>query len=187
MPALMPASDVVATTKYLHLPAEQRSQRRCTAAIGYMNHIDASHHLEQLSSQMFRSTVASRRKVEFARIGLGVSDELGDGLGGDRWVDDQDQGQTDQSGDRRDVANEIEIQFFVERRIDRIRRRADEERIAVRCRSDDGLGRDVVASSGAVLNDELLAEVLQQPLAHETCIDVGGTTGRKADDQMNWP
>jgi hypothetical protein len=42
-----------------------------------MNHVDAGH-LEQLARQMGGCSDITRRYGEFARVGLGMGDELGD-------------------------------------------------------------------------------------------------------------
>ena len=57
----------------LHLSANQVRQCGPTAPIGHVNHVDARHHLEQLAGHVARSCDARRGHVEFARIGLGVS------------------------------------------------------------------------------------------------------------------
>ena len=74
--------------------------------------------------------------------------------------------------DRRDVADEIEIEIVVERRVDRDRSGDQEERIAVRGRAHDRLGADIAAGARPVLDDEWLAEPLRQPLAHQARDDV---------------
>ena len=63
---------------------------------------------------------AGRRHVDLARIGLGIGDELGNGLGRNRWIHHHDIGHADDARDRRDVADEIEIELVVERRVDRV-------------------------------------------------------------------
>jgi tripartite-type tricarboxylate transporter receptor subunit TctC len=79
------------------------------------------------------------------------------------------------------VANEIEIKFVIERRIDRARRTGHEDRIAVSGRTHDHLGADIVARAGPVLNDELLAKPLGQPLSYQARDYVGG-----ADETEKW-
>jgi putative ABC transport system substrate-binding protein len=69
---------------------------------------------------MGRAPSAARRHIDLARIGLGVRDELGNRLGRDRWMDGHDKRLADDGCDRRDVADEIEIEFVVERRVDRV-------------------------------------------------------------------
>jgi len=51
-----------------------------------MNHVDAGHHLEQFAADMLRTAVPSRRRGELAGIGLGISDELGNRFGRNRWI-----------------------------------------------------------------------------------------------------
>src|SRR5215475_11128571 len=81
---------------------------------------------------MARGTDAARRHGELARIGLGIDDELGDRIGWNRWIDHHDLGKADNARDGRDVADKIEIELFVERRIDRVCRSDEEERVAIR-------------------------------------------------------
>src|SRR5712671_3646074 len=92
---------------------------------------------------MARGTDAARRHADLARIGLGIGAELGDRLGWNRWFDHHDLGKADDARDSRDVADEIEIELFVERRIDRVCRSDQEERVAIRGRTHDRLGADI--------------------------------------------
>src|SRR5215472_6762074 len=80
---------------------------------------------------MARGTDAARRHADFARIGLGIGDELGDRRGWNRWIDHHDLGKADDACDRRDVADEIETELVVERRVDRTGYRAKQKRIAI--------------------------------------------------------
>jgi len=70
----------------LHLPAEQIGERGRRTTIRHMNHVDTGHDLKQLAGDMLRGSVAGRRHVDLARIGLGVGNELGNGLGWNRWI-----------------------------------------------------------------------------------------------------
>src|SRR5438445_2000377 len=76
-------------------------------------------------------------------------------------------GYLDDGRNRSDVADEIEIEFFIERRINRVRCSNHEERIAVRRRLHDRLSGDIAAGTLPVLDDELLTEPLREPLTHE--------------------
>src|SRR5215472_2265654 len=89
--------------------------------------------------------------------------------------------------DRGYIADEIEIEFLVQRDVNRIRRSGQEERIAVRRRAHDRLGGDVAASACPVLNNELLTEPLREPLSYQTRDDVARTAGAIADDQAHRP
>ena len=93
----------------------------------------------------------------------------------------------DDARDRRDVADEIEIELFVQRRVDRVRRSDQEERVAIGGRTHDRLGGDIAAGTRPVLDDEWLAEPLRQPLAHEAREDVGRAAGSKANDDAHRP
>ena len=62
-----------------------------------------------------------------------------------------------------------------------------QQRIAIRGRPRDRLGADVAAGAGAVLDDELLAEAVRQPLTHQARLDVGRPAGGKADDDAHRP
>src|SRR6266436_10022722 len=79
-----------------------------------------------------------------------------------------DEGCANDTSDRRDVTDEIEIEVVVERRVDRLCRTDHEHRVAVSGRAHDGLGADDVVRARSVLHDEGLPEPLRQPLAHQT-------------------
>src|SRR5262245_20122845 len=134
-----------------------------------MYHVDPGHHLEQLTSRMGRGSIAGRRHVDLAGIGLGVGDELRNRRGRKRWMYHNYAGLAANAGDRYDVAEEIEIELGVECRIDRIRRPDQEKRIAIRRCPYDRLGPNVAGSARAVLNNKGLAELLRQPLTYQTC------------------
>ena len=88
--------------------------------------------------------------------------------------------------DRCNVSDEIEIELVVQRRVDRIRRGNPKKRITIRLGAHDCLGSDIRACTWPVLNNELLAEALRQPLSYQACHDVGGTTGGESDDDAHW-
>src|SRR5215472_5753057 len=89
--------------------------------------------------------------------------------------------------DRGYIADEIEIEFLVQRDVDCIRRSRQEERIAVRRRAHDRLGGDVAAGAWPVLNNELLTEPLREPLSYQTRDDVTRTAGAIADENAHRP
>ena len=77
---------------------------------------------------------AAGGEVDFARIGFGVGDEFGNGLGRERRIHLHDQRQQVDAGDRRDVADEIVIELRVERGVDFVGRGRPQQRVAVgRC------------------------------------------------------
>src|SRR5260221_13296880 len=79
-----------------------------------------------------------------------------------------DKGTGDQARDRCDVANEIEIEIVVKRRIDRVWRTDQEQRVAVWRRTNDRLGGDIAACAWPGLNDEWLPEPRRQPSSNQT-------------------
>ena len=152
-----------------------------------MRHVDAGHELEQFAGHMRRRADAGRRHVDLARIGLGIGDELRDRFGRKRRHHDHDVGIAADAGDRRDVADEIVIQLVVERRIDRVGKRRQQQRLPVGRRLDHRLGGDTAAAADPVLDDERLAEPIGQPLRHQARQNVGRAAGAKADQQAHRP
>src|SRR5499427_1308188 len=92
----------------------------------------------------------ARCHVELARMGLGVGDELGNRLGRDRWIHYQDLGCADDGRDRRDVADEVEIELVVQRGVDRVVTTDQEKCVAVCGRAHDRLGGDIAARTWSV-------------------------------------
>src|SRR5262245_64098062 len=170
-----------------YLSTEQIGQRGWRATIRYMDHGDAGHHLKQLAGYVGGGTDARRRHVDLAGIGLGIGDEVGNGLGRNRWVHHHGAGLAANARDRRDVVDETETELVVERRVDRMGAGDQEECIAIRRCTYDRLSSDSAASPGAVVDDEWLAEPLLQPLSHRACEDVARAAGGKSDDDRHRP
>jgi hypothetical protein len=59
---------------------------RGAASIGYMHHVQANHHFEQLTAYVLRGADAGRSIVELARVCFRIGDEFRDGLRRDRGV-----------------------------------------------------------------------------------------------------
>ena len=152
-----------------------------------MLHVDAGQHLEQFARHVDRRSVAGRRHVELARIGLGVSDQFGDRLDRQRGVHHHDVGKANDAGDRLHLLHEIERQLVVKRGVDRVRRRDQQQRVAVRRGAQHGLGRDIGAAARPVFDDEGLAELFRQPLPHQARREVRRAARRIADDEANRP
>jgi len=93
--------------------------------------------------------------------------------------------------DRRDVADNIEIELLVKcsekRSVDRAAWSHCEERMAVRRRAHDRLRADRAAGARPVLDDEGLAEPFRQPLSHRARHDVGRRARRHRHDPAHWP
>ena len=123
-----------------------------------MNHVDAGHHLEQFPADMCRSSIAGGCHADFARVGLGVGDEIGNRFGRDGWICLQNNGHAHDGGDRRNVADEVEIELVVKRGIDGVRRTDRDKRMAICRRTRYRLHRDVGRGTWPVLDDKRLAE-----------------------------
>src|SRR6266487_3235455 len=87
--------------------------------------------------------------------------------------------------DRRNVADEIEIEIFVERRVDSVRVGDQQQRVSVRRRLHDCLGGDAATGAEPVLDDEWLAELLSKSLPNETCTYVGWPASSKAHNDAH--
>src|SRR5262249_39699038 len=103
------------------------------------------------------------------------------------WMNHHDEHAAADGGDRRDVANEIEIELLVERRVDRVVRACQEDRVSVRGHAYDRLGADIAGGTRSVLDDEGLAKMLRQPLSHQARDDVIRPAGGIVDDQTYRP
>src|SRR5262249_30641977 len=102
-------------------------------------------------------------------------------------VHQHDVGTSEDARDRRDVADEIEIELVVERRVGRVERTDQEKRVAVGRGTHDRLGTDVAAATRPVIDNKLLAEPLRQPLADQTGRDVRAAAGRERHDHSHRP
>src|SRR5262245_1639749 len=113
---------------------------------------------------MRRAPYPRRSHVELAGIGFCVGDKLWDGLGGKRWMQRHNLRSTNDPCYRYNVVSEVEVEFVVERHAYGLRSSHEEECIAVRGCTSDGLSGDIAGSTRAILNDKLLSEPLREPL-----------------------
>src|SRR5215831_17097836 len=172
---------------YLDLSAEQISNCRPRAAIWDVHQIDAGHHLEILANHMGWASSASRTHADLAGIRLCIGDKLGHGVRGKGWVHLHDLGHADRARDRRNVTDKVVTELLIERGIDGGGATDREEGVAVcRC-SYDCLDPNIAAAAWTILNDELLAESLREPLADQSRSDVVQPTGRKGHDDAHRP
>src|SRR5262249_57404447 len=110
--------------------------------------------------------------------------DLGNRLSGAGGIYRHDKWCADNASDRCNVADEIEVELVIERRVGRACVGPDhEQRVAVRRRADDRLGADIATRARPVLDHEWLAKPLRQPLTHQTGDDVGRSAwGEWGDD-----
>jgi hypothetical protein len=106
--------------------------------------------------------------------------------GTEGWIFD-DVGDADDAGDRGDIADEIVIELFVKRRVDRMNQIDLQQRVAIGRRVHDHFGADVGAAAGPVLDNELLPEVLGQPLSHQARYNVSPPASCNRNDDADRP
>ncbi len=102
-------------------------------------------------------------------------------------MDDQDQRLAGETRDRSDIAQDVKTQIGEEGGIDRVGRTDQQQRVAIRRRAHDHLGRRVARCAGQILNHERLAEPIGQPFAYEAGEDVVRTTSNKSDHEPHRP
>src|SRR5262245_38949286 len=132
---------------------------------------------------MARTSNAGRGHADLSWVRLRIGDELGNAFGRHRWSDHHHAWFTANARDWCDVAEEIEIELFIEGRVNRVGRADQEERVAVRGGANDRLSANIAARARPVLDDEWLTETLGKPLTHQARSHVGSATRRKADNQ----
>src|SRR5262249_40534168 len=128
-----------------------------------------------------------RRIVDLAWMSFGVGNEFRKGGGWNRGIHLHDEGHVDDARDRRDIADEIEIEVAKGRCVDRIDHRGQENGVAVSCWLGDRVGGEVGGRAGSVLDDEWLAELRRQRLADEACSDVANAAAGKANNDAYRP
>jgi hypothetical protein len=152
-----------------------------------MYQINAGHHLEQFTGNVSRTSIAARAHADLAGIGFSVGDELGNSRDRKRWIDLHDMRHTDDARNRRNITNEVVVEFFEQCCIDCCRSTDHEKRIAVCRRTHDRLYTDIPATAGTVLDEELLTEALRQQLSNEARSNVVHATGCKWDNDAHRP
>src|SRR5262245_38433910 len=98
-----------------------------------------------------------------------------------------DMGHAVDARNRRNITNEVVVEFFEQCCIDCCGSTDHEERIAVCRRTPDRLYTDIATTARTVLDDELLTEALRQPLTNEARSNVVNTSGRKWDNNAHRP
>src|SRR5262249_15919070 len=124
---------------------------------------------------------------DLAGIGLGIGDELGNRRDRKRWIHLHDMWHAVDARNRRNITNEVVVEFFEQCCIDCCGSTDHEERIAVCRRTHDRLYTDIANTARTVLDDKLLTEALRQPLTDGARSNVVDTPGRKWDNDAHRP
>ena len=148
-----------------------------------MDQVDAGHATQEFGRQVRRRAVAGRRVGELIGARLGQRDQFLHRLHRQRRMHNEHAGCRCQQCDRREVAHDVEIEFRIKRRADRVRNRAEEQRVTVGRRLGDDLGADGAAGTRTVIDDQLLAESLAEFLAENARQRLGAAAGREGHDK----
>ena len=124
------------------------------ALVGHVHHVEAGLGVELGEREVRAGAVAGRGVVVLAGIGLHLVDEFLQRGGVDHLrVHGEHVGDVDQRRDRREVGLDVERQLLVERGVDAVRGRgAEQEGVAVGLGLRHGLGGDVAAGAGPVVD-----------------------------------
>jgi len=87
--------------------------------------------------------------------------------------------------DRLDVAEKIEIELVIQRRVDGVCRRDKQKRVAVGCRLGGEVGADDAAGAAAVIDEDLLAEPFAELVGDDAADHVVAAAGRERDDHAD--
>ena len=169
-----------------HVAGDRVDHGRAGAAIGNVDQARADHLFETRAEQMVARAGAGGRIGDLSGIGLGVVDELLEGLGLEVRIGDEHAGVGRGDGNVDEVAHRIEVAAAVERGRDRqARDHRHQERVAVGGRLGDDRGADHGALAGLVVDDDGLAELLAEILGDHARHDVGGAAGRIGHDELD--
>src|SRR5712671_3030916 len=130
---------------------------------------------------------AGRAKVDLAWISLSMGDEFGDRPGRKRGVYHQDIRPPRDARNRRNIADEVETKPVVQRRVDGVRRTAEQERVTVCRRARHGLGAQISACTSAIFNNEWLPKPIRQALTDQTRENVEGAARAEAHNDTHRP
>jgi hypothetical protein len=96
-------------------------------------------------------------------------------------------GKPDDACHGRDILKKIEVELVIKGGVDRIRRRNQEERVAIGRCAHHRFGREIGCCSRPAFDDKRLAQPLLQPLRHKPRGQVRGAARWVADDQPHGP
>ncbi len=162
------------------MTAEQVIDRRPATLVGNVIHFDFCDGREQFRREVIGG--AARRVIERSGTRFGERDERLQGIRGQRRVHHEHVGRACQQGHRREVPDRV-VWRVVQTRIDGVRTRCRQERVAVRRGSENDLGADDRGGTWPVLNDHRLFPAFLQLLAYQTRNGRRCTACRKGHDQ----
>ena len=129
-------------------PAEHVVDRGGLAPIGHMIGLHARQRLEQLRTEMHRAPASGRAVVRLVGIRLQIGDERRQVVDRQRGMRHQNEVDDAHQGDRLEVRDRIVRQLLLQRDVDRMRERRDQQRVAVGVGLGDRIGSDDHAGTG---------------------------------------
>ena len=171
---------------HLHIAGHQIGDRGSAAFIGHVHDVDAGARLEQLTGEMGQHADAARGKIDLARIGLGIGDELGHRMRRHPWIDDKNARAGADECDRFEAFQRVIAGIGMQqRRDDQPARGREQKRIAVGGGFGGVLGADRVAGPGPVFDDKGLAERGLQIIGGDASDHVDRSAGRRRYDYFD--
>ena len=171
----------------LHLSGQQVGHGGRGAAIRNMRDLDAEAAQQQLHRDVRQRAVAGRGIVQLAGIGLGVGDEALEVRERRRRMAHQQLGHFRHHGDRHEILLGVERQFRLQRRVDGVVRRGEQQRVAVGRGLGGRVGCDHAARAAAVLDHERGLQIVRHPRGDEPRHQIDRAAGRERHDQPDRP
>ena len=167
----------------LGVAADHVGERGRAAAVVHRREPDARHALEADGVEVARRADAERTVIQFTGLRFGERDEFRDRVCRHRGMHHQRLRNGAEPADRHEVLRLVG-ELAIKERIDSERRfRSREERVAVGRGLGYRLGADLRVGTALILDDDLLAPHLGEPLAHRTRDHVGrAASGQRHDD-----
>jgi hypothetical protein len=146
-----------------------------------VHHLHAGAGFEQLGRQMRRRADAGRGVEDFPAPALGERDQVLDALDAGRGMHDQDHRRECRERDRREILRHVEAGSRADGLVGDVGGRAEEQRVAIFGGACGKFRRKARAGARLVLDHELLAKQLAEPIAERSRRDVGRRAGNEAD------
>ena len=141
--------------------------------------------LQHLGDQVMRGADADAADLEFAGLGLGALNDLGQSrraklLAGAKRID-----AVAGLADRNEVAQEIDVALRLHRGVGGVRARSLQQRIAVRLGLPDALRAETAGRARHVLDDDGLAERFFHPALRDPHRGIGRPARRERYDDLD--
>ncbi len=153
-----------------------------------MGEVDAPALLEHLHGQVMLAAVADRG-VEQRRLGAAREcDEVAEIARGELGIGGQEQRVRHQARHRHEILERIDRHLGIEMRIDAEQRaRAQQQRVAVRCRAGHQLAGEIAVRARPVLHHHRLAQTRRKRQPHGAGHQIGGAPGRIRHQEPDRP